>query len=86
MSQPAQTINTVQVVVHALAMQAGVDPGQIDIDGALSAVPGIESVQILRAITEIEDTCSVLVPDDFLFDSATVADLASVIAALLEQR
>jgi acyl carrier protein len=64
--------DVLSIVLGALATHAGIDPQKIDVDTRLSAIPGIESVQALRAITEVEDACGVLVPDDFLFEAATV--------------
>jgi acyl carrier protein len=86
MSQTTRATSVLSVVIQALAGQAGIEPGDIDADGPLSAVPGIESVHVLRALAEVEDACSVLVPDDFLFESATVRELADIIAALVERR
>ncbi len=73
---------TVQVVLQALSEHAGVPADRIDADELLSAVPGIESVKALRAITQIEDALGVLIPDDFLFETATVRELAAQVAAL----
>ncbi|MER6419403.1 acyl carrier protein [Streptomyces sp. NPDC001137] len=73
---------TLDIVVRALAVQAGVAESSVDPDKPLSAVPGIESVKALRAITEIEDECDVVIPDDFLFESATVRELADFVAEL----
>ena len=72
----------VQVVLQALAEQAGVPADRIDVDDLLSAVPGIESVKALRAITQVEDALGVLIPDDFLFETATVRELAAQVATL----
>lgn len=76
---------TLGVVVRALATQAGVEPAAIDTDKPLSAVPGIESVKALRAITEIEDECDVVIPDDFLFETASVRELAEFVASLARE-
>ncbi|MER5540005.1 acyl carrier protein [Streptomyces mirabilis] len=76
---------TLGVVVRALATQAGVEPAAIDTDKPLSAVPGIESVKALRAITEIEDECDVVIPDDFLFETASVRELAQFVASLARE-
>jgi acyl carrier protein len=76
---------TLGVVVRALATQAGVEPAVIDTDKPLSAVPGIESVKALRAITEIEDECDVVIPDDFLFETASVRELAQFVASLARE-
>ncbi|MFF3405297.1 acyl carrier protein [Streptomyces sp. NPDC002742] len=77
--------DTLAIVVRALATQAGVDSAAIDADKPLSAVPGIESVKALRAITEIEDECEVVIPDDFLFETASVRELAEFVASLARE-
>ena len=86
MTQTARTTDCLAVVVRALANQIGIDAGRIDPDRPLSAVPDIESIHVLRAITEVEEACSVMIPDDFLFETATVRELADFIAGLMEQR
>ncbi|MFB7470637.1 acyl carrier protein [Kitasatospora sp. NPDC056184] len=80
------TQRVLDVVRTALATHSGVPVEQIDPAQPLSAVPGIESVKALRAITQIEDECEVVIPDDFLFETATVAELAGFVAQLVAQR
>ncbi|GAA0368890.1 acyl carrier protein [Streptomyces blastmyceticus] len=75
-------IETLDIVVRALAVEAGVPERSIDTGKPLSAVPGIESVKALRAITSIEDQCAVVIPDDFLFETATVRELAEFVSSL----
>jgi acyl carrier protein len=72
------------LVIQALATQVELRPDEIDPGTALGAIPGIESVKVLRAIVEIEEACAIVVPDDFLFETATVADLAAFVASLAE--
>lgn len=79
------TEHTLGIVVRALAAQSGVGADSIDTAKPLSAVPGIESVKALRAITEIEDECDVVIPDDFLFETATVRELAAFVASLAQE-
>ncbi|MCX4695806.1 acyl carrier protein [Streptomyces sp. NBC_01408] len=76
---------TLDIVVRALAAQANVPATGIDTDKPLSAVPGIESVKALRAITDIEDECDVVIPDDFLFETATVRELAEFVSSLIPE-
>jgi acyl carrier protein len=85
-TQPARTADCLDVVVRTLAGQVGIDPDLIDPDRPLSAVPDIESVHVLRSITQVEEECSVVIPDDFLFETATVRELAEFIVTLMEQR
>jgi acyl carrier protein len=84
-SAPATTANdgaALTVVLGALSGQAGVRPDQIDLDKPLPAIPGIESVKALRAITAIEDECDIVIPDDFLFETSTVREFAGFVASL----
>ena len=81
--QIQQDVRILAVVRTALGGHSGVAAEAIDPGKPLSAVPGIESVKALRAITEIEDECGVVIPDDFLFETATVAELAGFVAGLV---
>jgi acyl carrier protein len=78
----AATAGALAVVLGALSGQAGVRPDQIDLDKPLPAIPGIESVKALRAITAIEDECDIVIPDDFLFETSTVREFAGFVASL----
>ncbi|SDW77964.1 Acyl carrier protein [Amycolatopsis xylanica] len=82
----AQLESGLAVVRRALSEQAGASPESIDLDKPLSAIPGIESVKALRAITQIEDEFDVVIPDDFLFESATVREFAAYLAGLVAER
>jgi hypothetical protein len=64
------------------AEQAGLRAEQIQLSGVLWAIPGMESVQVLRAITNTEVACGIAVPADFLLETATVADLARLVSSL----
>jgi len=83
--QPATDGQVLDVVVRALATHSGLAAAGIDPDKPLSAVPGMESVKALRAITEIEDELNVAIPDDFLFETATVRELASYVDDLVRE-
>ncbi len=80
--RPEAEEDVLSIVLDALATHAGVDPSRIGLNEPLSAIPGIESVTALRAITEVEDACGVLIPDDFLFETATVEQFCHQIAEL----
>lgn len=73
---------TINVVVAALARHSGADPATIDVSKPLASVPGIESVKALRAITEVEEECGVIIPDDYLFENASVAEFSEFIDQL----
>lgn len=72
-------------VVAALAAEADLHPSQIDAGQALATIEGIESVKIVRAVVRVEEECHIAVPDDFLFETATVGDLADLVTRLAEK-
>lgn len=72
-------------VTAALAAQTDLRADQIDVNDRLATLPGIESVKILRAVVRIEDECAISVPDDFLFETATVQELVDLVARLVER-
>jgi acyl carrier protein len=73
------------LVCAALAAEA--DPGLDGIDPSweLAAIPGLESVKALRAVVRIEDAYGISIPDDFLFETATVRQLADLVTRLVER-
>ena len=71
------------VVVAALAAAAGLAADQIETSQRLTRIPGVESVTILRAVVRIEDRYGINVPDDFIFETATVADLIDLVAGIV---
>ncbi|MFI0939830.1 acyl carrier protein [Streptomyces sp. NPDC021020] len=83
--QGATDTRVLDAVVRALAAHSGGDASAIDADKPLSAISGIESVKALRAITDIEDELDVVIPDDFLFETASVRELADFVAGLVRE-
>ena len=81
MIEPALTI-----VIDVLAEQVGISASWIERDQPLSAIPDVESIHVLRAITVIEEKLDVLIPDDFLFENSTVRELATVVDRLVGAR
>jgi len=73
------------VVCAALAAEADPDLDGIDPDWQLTEIPGLESVRALRAVVRIEDACGIAIPDDFLFETNTVRQLADLVARLVEK-
>jgi len=73
------------VVVAALAAEVDLDPSQIDAGQELATIEGIDSVKILRAVVRVEEECRIAVSDDFLFETATVRDLADLVTHLVEK-
>jgi acyl-CoA synthetase (AMP-forming)/AMP-acid ligase II/acyl carrier protein len=70
------------IVTGALAAEASTDPGKIHAPQELAAIPGLDSVKILRAVVRIEEDSGISIPDDFLFETATVQDLANLVTRL----
>ena len=82
MTHPARIRDCLEIVIDALAGQIGISAELIDSDQPLSAIPDVESIHVLRAIADVEQTCSVVIPDDFLFESSTVRALAELVGSL----
>ncbi|HEV2635620.1 MAG TPA: phosphopantetheine-binding protein [Actinocrinis sp.] len=78
-------VDHLALVCAALAAEADPDLVRIDPAWELSAVPGLESVKALRAVVRIEDACRIEIPDDFLFETATVQQLADLVTLLVEK-
>jgi acyl carrier protein len=87
-------LNTTQIdekeitmlVIDALAASAGVPADRVDPNGTLGDVPGMESVKALRAVSRIEESLRIVLPDDFLFETATVAELAAFVTGLAREQ
>jgi acyl carrier protein len=73
------------VVIEALAKQTGLAPEKIDPDQTIVSIPEIESIKVLRAMVQIEEHFAIVIPDDFLFEAATVRSLAAYVATLAGQ-
>jgi acyl carrier protein len=69
-------------VIGILAEQVGIPTARIEPDRPMSAIPDVESIHVLRAITVIEERLGVLIPDDFLFETSTVRELAAMVDRL----
>lgn len=74
----------IAAVLAALARQTGLEPTLINPNQPPSAIPEVESINLLLAFAEIEEAYSVLIPDDFLFGTATVQELADLVHRLAE--
>ena len=55
---------------------------RVDPDQPAIALEGIESLKLLRAVAEIEDTLGVAIPDEVLLDDMTLRALAEVVVGL----
>jgi acyl carrier protein len=73
------------LVCAALAAEADPDLEKIDPAWELASIPGLESVKALRAVVRIEDAYGIAIPDDFLFETATVQQLADLVTRLVEK-
>jgi len=82
MTSASRGTDYLAIVAAALAAEAGLDPGLIDAGQELATIDGIESVKILRAVVRVEEECGIAVPDDFLFETATVRALADLVSEL----
>ena len=63
-------------------------PDQLDIDrdSPLSAASGLDSVQIMNLVMELEDHLDISVPVDVLAEAQTLNELAERIVPLLAQK
>lgn len=68
-------------VVSAVAERTGIDAARIDPDKPLS---GVEPMELLLALTGVEETYGVLIPDHLLFGDLTVRELADLVSELAE--
>jgi acyl carrier protein len=83
-SSPQDT-DYLAVVCAALAAEADPDLDGIDPEWQLPLIPGLESVKALRAVVRIEDECGIAIPDDFMFETNTVRQLADLVERLVEK-
>ena len=60
--------------------------GEIDWNVALSSAAGLDSVQIMNLVMEIEDTLDISVPVDVLADAHTLNELASKLVGLVQAK
>ncbi|MEU9980225.1 acyl carrier protein [Streptomyces sp. NPDC050856] len=74
-----------RAVVTALAEVLRTEPGDIGLDTPLAALPGMESVKLLRAVVRVEESCGVAVPDEVLYEAATARELARNIAGSVQE-
>ncbi len=86
MTSVPRDLDYLAIVVAALASEVGLHPDLIEASQELSAIEGIESLNILRAVVQIEEECGIAVPDDFLFETATVRELAELVSELAGRR
>lgn len=86
MTSIPRDLDYLAIVVAALASEVGLHPDLIEASQELSAIEGIESLNILRAVVQIEEECGIAVPDDFLFETATVRELAELVSELAGRR
>jgi acyl carrier protein len=70
------------LIREVFGRQLGVPMAEVDPDIPAIALDGIESVQLLSAIAQIEDALVIAIPDDVLLDSLTLRGLAEVATRL----
>jgi hypothetical protein len=79
----SQVVGLEDSVITALAKHTGADAAVIDVSGPLAAIPGIESVKLVRAVADIEDRWGVMIPATFAFETATVDSFINCVADLV---
>jgi len=62
------------------------EQAQINRDVALSSAAGLDSVQIMNLVMEIEDNLDISVPVDVLADAHTLNELAEKLTELLQSQ
>jgi acyl carrier protein len=72
------------LLIEALARHTGTAAADIRPAQRVADIPGMESVRLLRLLTEFQDEHAAGVPDTFPFDVATVQDLAEGLARSIE--
>ncbi|HEY7906420.1 MAG TPA: acyl carrier protein [Wenzhouxiangella sp.] len=60
------------------------DRAELDRDMPLSTAAGLDSVQIMNLVMEIEDTLDISVPVDVLADTHTLNELAKKLTAMVQ--
>jgi acyl carrier protein len=73
------TTDTVARLLQLAARRFRVDPARLSPDDDLFSALGIDSVQALALLSELEDTFDVEIPDYELQDARTFRALAAVV-------
>lgn len=72
-----------QAITEAVA-ESLPDLGQVDFDATLTSDVGLDSVQVMDLVMEIEDRLDISIPVEVLADTSTLNQLAERIEPLLE--
>ena len=72
--------------VMSLASKVDEKGGTLSPDSALVADLGLESVQIIEFLCEVEDHFDIVIGEDSLADVVTVSDLAELVYHLLGEK
>ncbi len=75
--------HTIVAALIELLHKALEQPREIGPDTALIADLGLESIQVIEYLCEVEDRFDLAIDEDKLADVRTVGDLAEVVRALL---
>lgn len=70
------------VVREVFGRRIGRPAVEVDPDVPAMALEDMESIEVLRAIAQIEDLLGVAIPDELLFDGLTLRALAEVVTGL----
>jgi acyl carrier protein len=84
MSAPVRTVE--DFVREKLAAELCCLPEQIAVDASMDSLPGLDSIKLMRVISEVERDYNVQLYDELLYELRTVADLANVVHAELGRR
>lgn len=76
-------IDPIQAAIKQALQTTAPERTDLDWDMPLSAAAGLDSVQIMNLVMEIEDALDISVPMDVLADAHTLNDLAGALAALI---
>ncbi len=78
-----EATQTVRAAIQQSLAAALPDHQALDWDVALSATAGLDSIQIMNLVMEIEDHLDVSVPVDVLADAHTLNELAAQLEKLV---
>jgi acyl carrier protein len=80
MTEDTHNIN--EVIKEIVCNELKLDPQTLTNDANLRAIPGIESIVILRIIVKVEDRFDIELEDQTVFGVETIQDIANAVQAL----
>lgn len=82
----SDTIDPIHDAIQQALVATAPDRTDLDWDVPLSTAAGLDSVQIMNLVMEIEDALDISVPMDVLADAHTLNDLAKALATLIQSQ